>query len=134
MTLGLFLSPVGLRPAKHLQALSCRSWFSGPGGGDPGGRGPGQASCPPLSPIPDPPHSPRIFDPDLGSISFGEKRGGCIECLFRDIMSLHGWVFKKCMCLELTSSLGQLGRQQPEGSLDRSWGRTGRPEDQGGRS
>ena len=41
---------------------------------------------------------------------------------------------KKCMILKLTSCLQRPGHQQPEGSLDRRWGRTAGPGDQGGRS
>lgn len=41
-----------------------------------------------------PPHPPGIPDPGSGTAPRGEKRV-TFECLFRDIMSLNGWVFKK---------------------------------------
>lgn len=41
-----------------------------------------------------PPHPPGIPDPGSGTAPRGEKRV-TFECLFRDIISLNGWVFKK---------------------------------------
>lgn len=83
-----------------------------------------------------PPHPPGIPDPGSGTAPRGEKRV-TFECLFRDIMSLNGWVFKKMHVpaanfisptARVTAAARQAGEEMEGGrrarQRRRSWSRT----------
>lgn len=56
------------------------------------------------------------------------------KCLFRDAMSLNGWVFEICMCLHLTSSLQPTARASAaRGQAGEKAGKGAGPEVPGGR-